>query len=115
VKLKLETKPSERASALWQDSEPFVENKQGILIHRPRSVTLYNTLRYPHIAVHYYCGGSVTDSKGKLKFFTEPDEDMMLCTYCEARAVMAGLPAASEIIGKHFHTGKLKAVRNCGH
>ena len=97
----------------WNDCEPFVENKQGILLHRPRSVSLYNTLWGAHIAVHYYCGASVTDSKGKLTFLTVPDDSAILCEACEARAVMAELPSAYSIAGKHIHIGKLKAVISC--
>lgn len=97
----------------WRDSLPFVANKAGKLIHRPKGVTLFNTPRGSHIAVHYYCDQGVTDnqSKGKLSFSDSIDADDMLCEACEARAVMAGFPSASEIVGRHVHIGKLKVVR----
>lgn len=103
------------AVALWTSSEPFVENKRGILIHRPRRVTLYNWKERwgPHIAVEYYCGQTTTDRKGNITFLPAPAETDLLCEACEARAVMAGLPSASELAGRHVHIGKLKAVRVC--
>lgn len=120
MRLKLEKSkyPSRRyvnsgLKAKFSECEPFVENKRGILIHRPRSVDLYNTRFGAHIAVHYYCGGSTTDSKGKVTFLTNLDDSAILCAACEARAVMAELPSAYLITGKHVHVGKLKAVITC--
>lgn len=100
---------------MWRESEPFVENKRGILIHRPRSASMYRlkTTGKSHIAVRMYCGASFTDNDGDLTFLPKPPEDALLCAACEARAVMAGLPTASELAGRHVHIGKLKAVRTC--
>lgn len=118
MRLQLEVKPwtnplSHGPIAVWRDSEPFVENKRGILIHRPRSASMFRCLNKPHIAVHFYCGAITTDSKGNVTFMAVPPEDSLLCHACEARAVMAGLPTASSIAGRHVHVGKLKAVRTC--
>lgn len=99
--------------AMWRDSEPFVENRRGILIHRPRSVNMYNNLRKPHIVVSFYCGNQTTDSVGNVSFLSAPPEDAILCQACEFRAVMAGLPTASSLAGRHVHVGKLKAVMTC--
>ncbi len=117
MRLPLESrKQAHRKAASWLDCEPFVENRQGILIHRPRSVTLYNLHSQPHIAVNYWCGGGSTDSnsKAKLTFLSEPPVDVIVCHACEARAQMAGLPSASFLAGRHVHTGKLKPIKTCG-
>lgn len=102
-----------RDKARWRDSDPFVENTRGLLIHRPRRVTLHTGCGYPHIAVHYYCGNSANGTAKNMSFLSEPPDDALLCEVCEARAVMCGLPSAAAIVGRHVHIGKLKAVRTC--
>ena len=102
--------------AMWRDSEPFVENKRGLLIHRPRFVKIHkNGNRPAHMSVEYYCGNSVTDDakRAKLAFISEPPSDALLCAVCEQRAIMAGLPTSISIVGRHVHVGKLKAIRVC--
>lgn len=105
-----------RRAASWRDSEPFVENRHGILIHRPKSVTLYNLHSHPHIAVNYWCGGGSTDNeiKAKLTFLSEPKADAIVCEACEARAQMAGLPSSALLAGRHVHIGRLKPIKTCG-
>lgn len=102
--------------ANWRESEPFVENRRGILVHRPRFVRVYQRDGKPaHIVVEYYCGNCVTDNakRAKLTFCHEPPIGLMVCAVCEHRAVMAGLPTSTTIAGRHVHTGKLKAVMTC--
>jgi hypothetical protein len=99
-------------STVWRDCAPFVENGRAILIHRPRSVVTYNIHAAPHIGVNYWCGNQVSTS-GKITFLSEPPHDRLLCEACEARAVMAGHPTATEIVGRHVHIGRLKAIRMC--
>ena len=99
--------------ARWRDSEPFVENERGLLIHRPRYVNVYSCRGKAHISVKYYCGNCVSNSRGGLTFLGEPPPDALLCAFCEARAVMAGLPTATSLAGRHVHTGKLRAIMTC--
>lgn len=98
--------------SVWRDSPPFVMNDQGLLIHRPRTVTARSLpKKAAWLSIRYWCGNQVNGRKN-LTFITDP-ADRLLCEACEARAVMAGLPAARTITGKHVHIGKLKAVRIC--
>ena len=101
--------------AMWRDSDPFVENLRGILIHRPRFVSMFRGWREPHIAIEFYCGGSTKDNRerGNVTFLPAPPEGSLLCAACEARAVMAGLPPASELAGRHVCIGRLKAINVC--
>lgn len=101
--------------AMWRDAEPFVRNERGLLIHRPRFVNVYRhpTKGYPFIAVRYYCGNCVTGTDKYLRFTSDLNESDLMCVVCETRAQMAGLPAASEIAGRHVHIGKLKAIQMC--
>ena len=41
------------------------------------------------------------------------EADKLLCAACERNAVLAGLPSAYELAGRHVHLGKLKAVQTC--
>lgn len=113
MKLLLEQERWFGQSGRWKESLPFVENKAGILIHRPRKVNCHNKLTNPHISITYYCGGMASGNFEKLTFLSEPAETDLLCAACEARAVMAGLPTASDLAGRHVHIGKLKAIKVC--
>lgn len=101
--------------AMWRDSEPFVQNTRGILIHRPRRVNVHrNPIKgYTFIGVHYYCGNGVTGTAENLTFLSEPPTDALLCEACENSAGLAGLPLASQIAGRHVHVGRLKAIKTC--
>lgn len=101
--------------AMWRDSEPFISNTRGILIHRPRRVNVYKHPTKPHtfIAVRYYCGNGVTGTAEKLTFLSEPPTDALLCAVCENNASIAGIPTASQIAGRHVHVGRLKAIQTC--
>lgn len=101
--------------AMWRDSEPFVENRRGLLIHRPRYVSMFESRRGAHVAIEFYCGGSTTDTRerGNVMFLPAPPEGSLLCAACEARAVMAGLPSASALAGRHICIGRLKAINVC--
>lgn len=101
--------------AMWRDSAPFVNNTRGILIHRPRRVSVYRNKikQYTYIAVHYYCGNGVTGTADNLTFLCDPPTDSLLCEACENNAVIAGMPPASHIAGRHVHVGRLKAIQTC--
>ena len=116
MKLPLETKRTnyDRISAIWRESAPFFMNDRAILIHRPKSVDIYNIHGYPHIAVRLFCGNGVNTKKG-IYFIESPPSDRLLCEICEMRAVMAGLPGSDEIAGRHVCKGRIKAVRTCSH
>lgn len=100
-------------SSFWESCEPFVENRRGTLIHRPRSVAVYKIHKHPHLAAVMWCGMSLTDSDGHLDFIDSPPVDGLVCRVCEARAVIAGMPSSFEITGRHVHVGKMMAVRMC--
>lgn len=104
---------TDRTVAVIREAGPFVHNRAGLLIHRPKSAVLYNLHKRPHYAVMYYCGNGVTDSGGKLSFMATPPADQLLCEVCESRAVMAGLPSASELAGRHVCVGRLKVIKTC--
>ena len=93
----------------WASCAPFVENSRGVLIHRPRSAQTITIHREPHKAIHYWCGNGVAGNRN-LTFLSAPPADKLLC---ERNAVLAGLPSAYELAGRHFHLGKLKAVQTC--
>ena len=103
------------AAAFVRDSEPFVTNKLGKLVHRPKSAKIYsrNGCIKPHMAVHYHCGNCAVGDFGKLTFVPEPDADALLCKLCEEKAVLDGLPSANDIVGRHVHVGKLRAFQVC--
>lgn len=96
----------------WSTCAPFVENSRGLLIHRPRMVTTYNTLKFPHIGIGYWCGNHVSGGKN-FTFLEAPPEGILLCERCELAAVASGLMSADELAGRHVHKGKLKAVQTC--
>lgn len=48
-----------------------------------------------------------------LTFLAAPPDDKLLCEACERNAVLAGLPSADELAGRHVHLGKIKAVQTC--
>lgn len=105
-------KDRRRIVTYWKACAPFVENQRGVLIHRPRTVTVHRTVKHAHIAVHYYCGNASTGTKN-FTFLDEPPADALLCARCEAEAVKVGLPSAHALCGKHVHEGKCVAVQTC--
>ena len=115
-------KQQKEVAKQWDEAEPFVINTRALLVHRPRFVREYHlhikhpgVWKGPHIAVEFYCGQTVANGKGVLTFSDTLERDALICEQCERRAVMAGLPASSDIAGHHVHIGKLMAVRTCGH
>lgn len=98
----------------WTKCYPFVENKRGQLIHRPRSGATYQLHKSgPHIGITFWCGMAAVDHGGKLTLLDAPPEDSILCERCEAAAVSHGLPSADEIAGRHVHKGRTVAVATC--
>lgn len=96
----------------WSSCAPFVENTRGVLIHRPKTVKTITMLGKSHLAILYWCGNGVAGRRN-LTFLSEPTQETLLCEACERRAVDAGLPSASAIVGRHVHLGKMMAVRTC--
>ncbi len=101
----------------WKSCLPFMENKRGVLIHRPRAVVTINasrlfTKKLPYLAVTHWCGNSV-NSENSFTFLNAPPEGKILCERCEVLAVEAGLPSASSLAGRHVHVGGVKAVASC--
>ena len=102
---------SERLLA-WRSCAPFVENTRAVLVHRPRTVQTVNIHKEPHLAIHYWCGNGVAGRRNLTLLDTlAPDE--LVCAVCEERAVKAGLPSATSLVGRHVHIGGVVAVRHC--
>lgn len=101
-----------REIALWKSSLPFVDNGRAILLHRPREITSYHIHKYPHLAVHCFCGACFTGNT-KFTFLAIPGDDKLLCRRCEDIAVHNGLPSADEIAGRHIHVGGLVPKQLC--
>ena len=98
----------------WVKCKPFVENKRGVLIHRPRSAATYQLHKSsPHIGITFWCGMSSTDSKGHLSLLDTPPEGSILCERCEAIAVKNGLPSADDLAGRHVHKGRTAPIVTC--
>ena len=97
------------------ESEPFVENTRGRLIHRVRRAR-YNP-ENPYLGgrllvVDYWCKASAS-GHDELSFHAIPPEGKFVCGICEARSTMAGQPESDTVAGKHVHKGRVKAVRTC--
>lgn len=104
-----------RGAIPWTAALPFIENKKAVLIHRPRHITTHTLLapRWgPHMAIACWCGNTMTGTT-KFTFLDAPPEDSILCARCEDNAVANGLPSASELAGRHVHTGGVVAVKRC--
>jgi hypothetical protein len=113
VKLPLaKQKHHSTAVAHWTAALPFVKNELGVLIHRPKTVAVYNLHRSMHLGIHYWCGNAAAGAD-KFTFLQEVPEGMLICARCEAIAVLNGLPSTLEICGKHIHEGKVVAVQTC--
>lgn len=99
----------------WTSCLPFLENKRAVLIHRPRAVATVAKsaiTRYPYLISTMWCGTSMVHSE-HWTFLETPPEGKIVCARCEALAVQNGLPASSELAGKHVHIGGVRAVKYC--
>lgn len=98
----------------WVTCRPFVENSRAVLIHRPREVTTHKIgpKWNAHIAVHAWCGTTMTGTK-KFTFLDAPPAGRIVCARCEDAAVGAGLPSSTQLVGEHVHTGGVVAVSRC--
>ena len=113
MKTRLEKpKDIDRTALVWTESKPFLENALAVLIHRPRTVVIYSTLRYPHLAVHAWCGNSFTGTD-KFTFLDEPPEGRVICERCEKAAIEAGENSSDEIVGRHVHIGRVRPQITC--
>jgi hypothetical protein len=114
VKLNL-SKDRRNGIAFWSECLPFVENNLAVLIHRPTQVTTYYLgLKYgPHIAIHYWCGNTVTGREDKLTFLSKPPRGRLVCARCEEMAINAGEYSSDKIVGRHVHVGRVKALQTC--
>ena len=96
---------------------PFVENKRGVLIHRPRFVHQerrnknWPTGAHNWLCITHWCGSP--QNGDVFTFHAEPPHGMVVCERCEKIAVKNGLPSSSEIVGKHVHVGKVVSIRTC--
>lgn len=114
-KVRLDTLKGKRfAKGNCSASLPFIANKQGVLIHRPRRISIHQlTINHsPHIAIEYWCGNHCC-GLNKFTFLDAPPEGAFVCTYCEQKAVEAGEKTSDELVGRHVHVGKIKAIQAC--
>lgn len=101
----------------WASCLPFVRNRIGKLVHRPRYGSTYPKKGCipEHFAIEYHCGQICIDSAGneKLEVIEIPNSDEIVCHRCESLALQRGLPSSEGIAGHHVHIGSTKAVKNC--
>jgi len=113
LKLPLKIKAFNRRNGTpWSSCAPFVDNSQALLLHRPKSVTIFRNGIKSHLAVESYCG-STSCGTDKFTFLEEYQGNKMLCLSCEINATKIGLVSADELLGHHIHKGKLAAVQTC--
>ena len=114
LKLPLKIKPfARRHGTPWSACLPFVDNERALLLHRPRSVTIYKCGNNPsHLAVNMWCGNTQTGTD-KFTFIETYSGEKLLCARCEANATAQGLPSADLLSGRHVHQGKVIAVKTC--
>lgn len=113
--LKIKLRPNSyqrRNGVVWESCAPFVDNSRAMLIHRPRTVTVYTCLGKKHLAVGVWCGAGFTGTD-KFTFHDTMNGDKLLCHRCEAAAVKVGMPSADALVGHHVHQGKVVAVQTC--
>lgn len=93
---------------------PFVENKCGVLIHRPIEVAYRKAYLggYIYTCVDFMCGNS-SNGENKFTFLDVVPDGRVVCARCEAAAIEAGLPPSSKICGRHVCVGGVKAVSHC--
>lgn len=97
----------------WASSKPFVENRRGILIHRPKSIITYRAIWgaiYP--IVDYWCGASANGAH-KFTFLDEPPDGKLLCARCEIESVKHNVPPSEQVVGRHVHVGSVGGLRTC--
>ncbi len=97
----------------WASSKPFVENRRGILIHRPKSVMTYKAHwgeTYP--IIDYWCGASANGTD-KFTFLDEPPHEKLVCARCEIEATRHNVPPSEQVVGRHVHVGSVVGVRTC--
>lgn len=114
IKLPLQRRPDDVVRGLhWSSSRPFVENRRGVLIHRPKSVLMYTARwgeTYP--IIDYWCGASANGTD-KFTFLNAPANGKLVCARCEAEAVRNDLPSSDALVGRHVHIGGVIGVRTC--
>jgi len=109
-----QTRKTDHRQVNWLSCLPFVENSRGTLIHRPRSGKTYNIHRTgPHVAMSFWCGMAVSSDGKNFTFLDQPPEGKILCEKCEEAAILAGMPSADELAGRHVHKGRTRAVATC--
>lgn len=111
---KMPPAPYKRTIFPWASCLPFVENRRGILTHRPKTVATFTLLKKPHFSIGYWCGNHANNDSGNITLLEAPPVGAIVCERCEFAAVQAGLPSAESLAGRHVHIGKLKAVLTCG-
>jgi hypothetical protein len=98
---------------IYQESAPFFENPQGVLIHRVKSLYLleFNGGRQWYI-VDYWCGNNARPREVDDGLLFDPG-NKLICARCEAMAVAKGLKTSSELAGRHVCSGVCVPVNTC--
>lgn len=97
----------------WKSCLPFVENRLGVLIHRPKRVhTLVAHHGFRNLAIETWCGNS-QNGMDKFTFLSAPPDGKVVCARCEMMAIENGLLSSDDIVGRHVHIGHVKPVITC--
>lgn len=105
----------------WVQSPPFAVNPRGILVHRVRHVTMicwadtgYRGKSTHHHAT-YLCGNGTNFNGSQIDdiLVSDPPDERLLCTFCEARAKQMKLPTGDTLAGRHVHRGRLIPEQTC--
>lgn len=97
----------------WTYSKPFVENRQGLLIHRPKHVKLRDPKHWrAFLVVKHWCG-SQSCGTDKFTFLDEPPAGKLVCARCEDECIKEGLPTSDELVGRHVHVGGIIGIQRC--
>lgn len=93
-------------------SPPFAYSEKGKLCHRPRYAGLHYRINpaKPHLAIDFLCSSGAC---GKNARFSYDTNGRLMCKGCEKKAAELGMPTASQIVGRHICTGKLKVKKSC--
>ena len=93
-------------------SPPFAYSEIGQLCHRPSYAGLHykSSNGKPHLGIGFLCTNVVSGKNAKFSYDTN---GRLMCKGCEKKAAELGMPTASQLVGYHVCTGKLKVKKSC--
>lgn len=92
------------------EAYPFVLNKRGILVHRPKKISIIQSAKGPSMVVEYYCGNSASGSD-IFELKNDVETRQVVCRCCENKATKAGLPSTFAILNKSTFLGGNRLAR----